>query len=118
MEKGPQTSAETEIELLLRQLEPGSARYSILNCAKHFKSSWVELGQQLQVVRQQRSYTDWGYTTFEDYCAREIRIRRQTADKLTMAFHYLQQNNPTLAQQSDNLQPVPDFRSIDLLRHF
>ena len=116
MNQVPQTRAEEKIDLLLRQLDPGSERYSILNSAKHFKSSWVDLGQQLQGVRRDRLYVQWGYDCFEDYCSREIRIRRQTADKLTMAYHYLEQKNPTLVTQTDNLNPLPDFRSIDLLR--
>ncbi len=115
MSQVPQTRSEEKIEQLLRQLDPGSERYLILNCAKNFKSSWVDLGQQLQTVRRERLYSQWGYDSFEDYCSREIRIRRQTADKLTMAYHYLEQKNPTLIQQ-DNLNPLPDFRSIDILR--
>lgn len=112
----PQTQAEEKIEHLLSQLEPGSERYRILSSAKQFKSSWVNLGQQLQEVRRERLYAQWGYECFEDYCSREIRIRRQTADKLTMAFHYLEQKNPTLIAEDRSLNPLPDFRSIDILR--
>ncbi|OEU73409.1 MAG: hypothetical protein BA874_02210 [Desulfuromonadales bacterium C00003068] len=115
MNQAPQTQAEQKIEQLLSQLEPGSERYRILSSAKQFKSSWVDLGQQLQEVRRDRLYVQWGYECFEDYCSREIRIRRQTADKLTMAYHYLEQKNPALISQNDNLNPLPDFRSIDLL---
>lgn len=116
MDQAPKSRSEEQIEQLLRQLEPGTERYSILSSAKQFKSSWVELGQQLQGVRRERRYSEWGYDSFEDYCAREIRIRRQTADKLTMAYHYLEQKNPKILSGSDNLHPLPDFRSIDLLR--
>lgn len=115
MNQAPQTQAEQKIEQLLSQLEPGSERYRILSSAKQFKSSWVDLGQQLQEVRRDRLYAQWGYECFEDYCSREIRIRRQTADKLTMAYHYLEQKNPALISQNDSLNPLPDFRSIDLL---
>ncbi|PLX90036.1 MAG: hypothetical protein C0620_14420 [Desulfuromonas sp.] len=113
MESTPQTQAEHHIEHLLQQLEPGSERYSVLSSAKNFKSSWVDLGQQLKQVRSNRLYSTWGYDSFEDYCSREIRIRRQTADKLTMAYHYLEKNQPSLME--DKLQPLPDYRSIDLL---
>ncbi|MDY0190740.1 MAG: hypothetical protein RBR22_08405 [Desulfuromonas sp.] len=116
MDQAPKSRSEEQIEQLLRQLEPGTERYSILSSAKQFKSSWVELGQQLQGVRRERRYSEWGYDSFEDYCAREIRIRRQTADKLTMAYHYLEQKNPKILDDSDRLHPLPDFRSIDLLR--
>lgn len=89
------TKAEQYIENLLKQVEPGSTRYTILHSAKQFKSSWVELGQLLSEVRHAQLYQEWGYADFAEYCAREIRIRRQTADKLTHAYHYLKEHNPT-----------------------
>lgn len=115
MDTPPQTRAEQQIDQLLQQLEPGCERHCILSSAKSFKSSWVDLGQQLKQVRTSRLYSEWGYDSFEDYCSREIRIRRQTADKLTMAYHYLEQKRPALVQDQQNLTPLPDFRSIDLL---
>jgi hypothetical protein len=33
-----------------------------------------------------------------------------------MAYHYLEQKNPKILDDSDRLHPLPDFRSIDLLR--
>ena len=114
MDTPAQTRAEQQIEQLLEQLEPGSDRYTVLSSAKNFKSSWVDLGRLLKQVRGSRLYSDWGYDSFEDYCSREIRIRRQTADKLTMAFHYLEKNQPKLVE--DPLRPLPDYRSIDLLQ--
>lgn len=114
MDTAAPTRAEQQIEQLLEQLEPGSDRYTVLSSAKNFKSSWVDLGRLLKQVRGSRLYSDWGYDSFEDYCSREIRIRRQTADKLTMAFHYLEKKQPTLME--DKLRPLPDYRSIDLLQ--
>jgi len=114
MDTPAQTRAEQQIEQLLEQLDPGSDRYTVLSSAKNFKSSWVDLGRLLKQVRGSRLYSDWGYDSFEDYCSREIRIRRQTADKLTMAFHYLEKNQPGLVE--DKLRPLPDYRSIDLLQ--
>lgn len=108
-------SATVRIEQLMEQLEPGSERYNILNCARRFKSSWLDLGRLLQLVRQQQLYRQWGYDSFEQYCASEIHIRRATADKLTMAYHFVEQKRPALLD-NDNLAPVPDFRSINLLQ--
>ncbi|MCA1796955.1 MAG: hypothetical protein ABR516_01770 [Desulfuromonadaceae bacterium] len=109
------TKAEEFIDNLLKQVEPGSTRYTILHSAKQFKSSWVELGQLLSEVRHAQLYQEWGYTDFADYCAREIRIRRQTADKLTHAYHYLKEHNPTTLSDPQNPVPMPDYRSLNLL---
>ena len=109
------TKAEQYIENLLKQVEPGSTRHTILHSAKQFKSSWVELGQLLSEVRHAQLYQEWGYADFADYCAREIRIRRQTADKLTHAYHYLREHNPTTLSDPDNPAPLPDYRCLNLL---
>ncbi|MGM0416545.1 MAG: hypothetical protein ACQEQK_06275 [Thermodesulfobacteriota bacterium] len=109
------TKAEEYIDKMLKQVEPGSTRHTILHSAKQFKSSWVELGQLLSEVRHAQLYQEWGYTDFADYCAREIRIRRPTADKLTHAYHYLKEHNPDTLSDSDNHVPLPDYRSLNLL---
>jgi len=83
--------------------------------ARRFKSSWAELGASLARVANNAQFQDWGYTSFEEYCAREIRIRRQTADKLLLAFRFLEREEPGLLARQEE-KPLPDFRSVDLLR--
>ena len=46
----PQSSGERHIEKIMEQLEPDSDRYQVLDTAKRFKSSWVELGDKLLQV--------------------------------------------------------------------
>jgi hypothetical protein len=110
------TRAEELIEELMRQLDPESPRYRVLASARQFKSSWVDLGDKLTGVQRKQLYRDWGYAGFEDYCSKEIRIRRQTAQKLTQAFRYLEQEAPEYLDPASGLNTLPDFRSVDLLR--
>lgn len=109
------TKGAQHIEQLLQQLPPESERYKVLISAKRFKSSWVELGESLTKIAHTGQFHDWGYTSFEDYCAREIRIRRQTADKLLLAFRFLEREEPGVLERREE-RPLPDFRSVDLLR--
>ena len=115
MEESKLTKGEEHIEKLMQNLDPGSNRYRVLNSARQFKASWVDLGEQLVTVNRGNLFSEWGYSTFEEYCSREIRIRKQTAQKLTLAFGYLQQKAPALLEQKD-ARPAPDYRSVDLLR--
>jgi hypothetical protein len=110
------TKAEQLIETLLAELEPGTPRYRALVSARQFKSSWVELGEQLTRVLREGLFRTWGYGSFEDYCAQEIRIRQATAHKLTLAFGYLEKRAPGLLQERAPAQALPDYRAIDLLR--
>lgn len=116
MEKTPQSGGERHIERLMQDLDPASERYQVLDTAKRFKSSWVELGDRLHRVSGRSLYREWGYGSFEEYCVQEIRIRKQTAEKLTMAYRFLERQEPELLARQVELKPLPDYRSVDLLR--
>ncbi len=115
MDEIKQTKGEKHIEQLMENLDPDSDRYRVLDSAKRFKASWVDLGEQLVAVNRNNQFSDWGYSSFEEYCSREIRIRKQTAQKLTLAFGYLERKEPALLDRADP-RPAPDYRSVDLLR--
>ncbi len=116
MEKMPKSKGEVVIERLMGELDPASERYQVLASARRFKSSWVELGEQLLKVQAQGRFRDWGYDSFEEYCSREIRIKQPTAQKLTLAYRYLEKEEPELLVRRTELVPPPDYRSVDLLR--
>jgi hypothetical protein len=111
-----QSGAERHIEDIMRELDPSSERYRVLDVARRFKSSWVELGQELLRVNRDNLYRQWGYENFQEYCSREIRIKQPTAQKLTRAYHYLSREEPELLSRKAELKPLPDYRTIDLLR--
>ena len=115
MEQESKTKGAHHIEQLMQQLPPESERYQVLATAKQFKSSWVELGEWLARINKSNQFSDWGFTSFEDYCTREIRIRRQTAEKLLLAFRFLERKEPGLLGRQKG-RPLPDYRSVDLLR--
>ena len=78
----------------MHQLEPGTPRFEVLESARRFKSSWVELGERLIAVNEKKLYREWGYITFEEYCAKEVRIKKPTALKLTRAYRFLEKEEP------------------------
>ncbi len=116
MSDTPKTKGELIIEQIMQQLDPSSPRYRVLSVARQFKSSWVELGEQLCLVKSGGDYNTWGYTSFDDYCRQEVRIKKETALKLTGAYRYLEKEEPEILVRSRHMHPVPDYRSIDLLR--
>jgi hypothetical protein len=120
MPETPKSTGERHIEQIMEHLEPGSDRYEVLDKAKQFKSSWVELGEKLLLVNNKGRFREWGYQSFEEYCVQEIRIKRGTAEKLTMAYRFMEKEEPALLapRQDTNqqLKPLPDYRSVDLLR--
>jgi len=93
----------------------GSFRHTVLVAAKRFKASWVELGKLLVKVRDEGSFEEWGYETFEAYCAREIHIRKQTAYKLVRSFSFLHRHEPKAVSSEDIVERAPAFEVIDVL---
>ena len=116
MERELKTKGEQAIDELLQQLDPGSPRFRVLTTAKRFKSTWVELGEELLKVSRAGLFREWGYASFETYCRQELRLRQPTAEKLTHAYRYLEQEEPELLARRTELKPLPDYRSVDLLR--
>ncbi|MBI5547876.1 MAG: hypothetical protein HY901_28670 [Deltaproteobacteria bacterium] len=91
------------------ELEPGTLRHQVLQTAQKFKSSWVELGALLVRVRNEGTWEQWGFKTFEDYCAKELRIKRQTALKLTNSYAFLAKHEKSLfASQAHDEPPPPE----------
>lgn len=108
-------TAEEVITRKVSQVEPGSFRQTVLLAAKRFKSSWAELGKLLQQVRNDASYQDWGYPSFESYCLSELRIKKQTADKLTRNFGFLEKHEPQVMRTPELAEAAPAFEVVEVL---
>ena len=95
-------------------------RYRVLEAAKSFKSSWIELGQYLHAVYKDKLYRDWGHSTFEVYCAKEIGIRQNTAVKLLRSYSFLEKEEPEYlkARSESGHTPakLPSYESVNALR--
>ncbi len=107
-----------QIDERLSTLAPGTLRYETLQAAKRFKSSWVELGRQLYQVFQEKAFRQWGFLTFEAYCAKEIGIRASTAKKLLHSYYFLEKEEPTYLKQLTEETPskLPSPEAVNVLR--
>jgi hypothetical protein len=108
-------SAQAAIAEKALQVPPGSLRHTVLLSAKRFKASWVELGKLLVEVRDQEKYAEWGYGTFEAYCASELHIRKQTALKLTRSFSFLKKHEPAAMEEPRIIERAPAFEVVEVL---
>lgn len=101
-------------------LDKNSLRYQVLQSAKNFKTSWIDLGRALYSVWKDRLYKDWGYGTIEAYTSREIGIRKQTAMKLLKSYYFLEKEEPGYLEEgyvaSSNVTNLPSYEAVDLLR--
>lgn len=108
------------IEDKMSSLDIGSLRYHVLESAKNFKTSWVELGRSLYSVWKDKLYKDWGFGTFDAYTLKEIGIKKPTAMKLLRSYYFLEKEEPAYLKNeyvaTTDAAKVPSYEAVDLLR--
>ena len=109
-----QSRGEADMDAQLSELDPSSERYQVLVAARTFKAAWVELGETLTLVREKNTYKGWGYASFDAYCRRELRIKQDTANKLTRSYAFLRDHEPEVLAQRET-QEMPSLDVVDLL---
>jgi hypothetical protein len=120
MTRMPKPKSLQNIEEKMSGLDAGSLRYHVLESAKNFKISWVELGRSLYSVWKDKLYKDWGFSTFDAYTAKEIGIKKPTAMKLLRSYYFLEKEEPVYLKndyvESADAAKVPSYEAVDLLR--
>jgi len=114
------TKSIKDIERKMEDMDASTMRYHVLQNAKKFKTSWIDLGQMLHAVWKDRLYKDWGYESFETYTSKEIGIRKQTALKLLRSYSFLEKEEPRYLKKDYNENAeavkVPTYEAVDVLR--
>jgi hypothetical protein len=105
----------------MQEVEADSIRFHILDSAKKFKTSWVDLGRALYAVWKDKLYKEWGFSTFDIYTMKEIGIRKQTAVKLLKSYYFLEKEEPQFlakeqSSEASEAASVPSYEAIDVLR--
>jgi hypothetical protein len=114
------TKSLSMIEEKMTGLDTESLRFQILQNAKSFKTSWIDLGQALYSVWKDKLYKDWGFITFDAYTTKEIGIRKNTAVKLLKTYYFLEKEEPHLLNKdyvkTKDASEVPSYEAVDVLR--
>ena len=109
-----------DIENKMTGLDETSMRYHILESAKNFKLSWIELGRSLYTVWRDKMYKSWGYTEFDTFTAKEIGIKKPTAMKLLRSYYFIEKEEPHLIRQNSaepgDVATIPNYETVDVLR--
>jgi len=89
-------------------------RDQVLRVVRDFKDSWRNLARALQVVWSNKLYKHWGYETFDQYTAKEIKIRKHTAMKLIRSYQFLHQEEPGYIE-SESSEQEDSMPSLDVV---
>jgi hypothetical protein len=98
----------------IEELPEGSPRRRILEAARRYKASWVELARLLVQVKREEAWREWGHASFDRYCTSELFIRKQTAEKLLASYGFLERHEPGLARPRGEPR-APPFEVIEVL---
>lgn len=95
-------------------------RAHIAQHVKDFKLSWVHLGQGLYSVWQDKLHQLWGFEKFEDYCIKELGLKKPLALKLVKTYFFVEQDEPgylkkEFAKEQEAVN-IPGLESLDILR--
>jgi hypothetical protein len=92
-------------------------RVLVLERARRFKRTWIELAEVLVKVREHETWARWGFRSFDDYCSRELHLRRGTVDKLCASYGFLRANAPRLLhdEPDDVVRPIPSWQAVDFV---
>ncbi|MFH1868115.1 MAG: hypothetical protein ABH843_04000 [Candidatus Omnitrophota bacterium] len=114
------TKAIEALEEKMAGIDNTDIRHIILENAKGFKTSWINLGQALYTAWKDKLYKNWGYDKFDTYTSKEIGIRKQTALKLLRSYYFLEKEDPLYLKKEYNKEAdtatVPTYDSVNVLR--
>ncbi|MEM9187971.1 MAG: hypothetical protein AAGF12_02250 [Myxococcota bacterium] len=88
-------------------------RLELVQRARRFKRSWVEMAEALQYVRDSESYVRWGYESLQDYAAKELHIRAATVDKLLLSYSTVVEHAPQVLRRDGVAQTIPTVDAVD-----
>jgi hypothetical protein len=91
-------------------------RAQLIARVRRFKASWFELGESLSQVKRSERYRDWGFPSFDEYCRKELHLRRDTAEKLTGSFAFLRARAPDVLRRDGSEAPIPSYQAVDFWR--
>jgi len=112
--------ARTKTDLAMAAAEEEHAddpeRVELLQRARRFKASWIELAEALSNVRRSGDFKRWGYASFEDYTRLELHLRQETAEKLVGSFLFLKKRAPSVLGRDGVSSAIPSYQAVDFLR--
>jgi len=95
-------------------------RSKIRQHSKNFKTSWVNLGQALYSVWNDKLFYAWGFDKFEYYVEQEVGLPKQLSMKLLKSYFFLEQEEPDYLKRGFNetrdASQVPGYEAVNVLR--
>lgn len=115
-----ETKTERLMEAAIQRHAHDAERVVVLERAKRFKRSWIELAEVLTRVRESDAWRRWGFASFDDYCAKELHLKRGTVDKLCASYGFMRTHAPRLLRDEpdapgETARHIPTWQAVDFV---
>jgi len=113
---GPMATVHEKLDALAETLSKkgdDGQRLELVQRARRFKRSWIEMAEAISWVRDTGAYERWGFATLHDYCRDELHIRGATVDKLTGGYATLRTHAPQVFRRDGVGQEIPTVDAVD-----
>jgi hypothetical protein len=112
-----QTKTDLEMENRMLAVADDPERVDALAKARSFKRSWLELAETLSKIYERKTWKQWGYGSFDEYCRQELHITKNTASKLLGSFRFLKTSAPKIIERAHQAPeaPIPSMKAIDFV---
>lgn len=113
------TKTDRQMEDAMLAAADDPERVDVLAKARNFKRTWIELAQALTGIYERESWVRWGFESFEDYCRKELHIKKGTVAKLLGSFRFMRAAAPKVLERAldDDRVPgsvhIPNLQAVD-----
>ncbi len=112
------TKTDERMAQQLAKVEDGDPkRANMLNLARTFKKSWLDLAEALTEVDKKQLWKGWGFPSLESYTKNELHLKPSTVTKLLASFRYLRGAAPSVLQRvrEKNNSPIPSMKVVNFV---
>lgn len=100
------------LEEALRHGGADGARIAMVEVARRFKRSWLEMAGALSRLLSSEAYLEWGYGDLYEYASLELMLKRPTVEKLLVSYGVLRQHAPDVLDRDGVERSIPPLDSV------
>lgn len=101
------TKTDRQMEDAMLAAADDPERVDVLAKARNFKRTWIELAEALTGIYERESWVRWGFESFEDYCRKELHIKKGTVAKLLGSFRFMRAAAPKVLERALDSDQIP-----------
>ncbi|WP_152629983.1 hypothetical protein [Haliangium ochraceum] len=117
LETAANTKTDREMEDTMLAVADDPERVAILAKARQFKRTWIELAEVLSGAYERETWVQWGFSSFDEYCRKELHLKKATVAKLLGSFRFLATAAPRVLERAhaEPQTPVPSLQAVDFV---